>query len=150
MDIATEKPNKDEIIAEIQKRWKKENIQATFGTPSDELIGFFINSKKTTEKIWPALQQYAMWSNRIDYATIPWEEIEDVLRLNFLVPLGDPFPFTTKEKSQVLFVNIDKFDPPTIGTRRLVATMWVQDFFLLFFVFSSSTRFSPFLLVFFI
>lgn len=96
----------------------------------DEILAWYVTSKKTAEKVVIAAKQYIYWIAVIDFETIPWEYFEELVRTEFFIIPTNPFTLSN-EGATCVFLNSYNLDPKSHGGRLLTGFLWVQIHFLL-------------------
>lgn len=121
--------NLDVEQIEIFNEAKNALSESSINLPN-EIIAWYVIAKKTSQKVVAAVKAYVYWINVIDFATIPWEYIEALVRSQFLTIPHKPFS-TAKNGSVCIFLNSYKLDPKYSGARLLIAFQWTMIHFLL-------------------
>jgi hypothetical protein len=117
-----------QVLEEAKAELAKESIQLP-----DEMLAWFVLSKKKPAAVVHACSQYVHWLTALDYATMPWDYVEFLLRRQMLVPphSSDALFGRAKDGSHILYLNSNELEPKFAGGRLLIGTLWLVVHFLL-------------------
>jgi hypothetical protein len=110
------------VLQEVKAELIKQSIQL-----SEEIVAWFVLSKKKPSKVLHSLTQYLLWCARLDFGTLSWEHVEYLLRQQVLQLSTKP----AKDGSAIVYLNSLKLEPKFAGGRLLIATLWLVAHFLL-------------------
>eukprot|EP01126_Amoeba_proteus_P006290 TRINITY_DN12196_c0_g2_i5.p1 TRINITY_DN12196_c0_g2~~TRINITY_DN12196_c0_g2_i5.p1 ORF type:complete len:184 (-),score=38.08 TRINITY_DN12196_c0_g2_i5:909-1460(-) len=118
------------LLKDLEETFASEAKQTNKAGVPRELIVWFILARKTYNKVYDALHQYRRWAKKIDFASLSWEDLEQVFQDELMIVPSFPF-MRCKNGSTLIFLDTHKVDPPTYGGRVMIGALWLVMHFLL-------------------